>query len=135
MEWQTNTLVDPWSVRLYQELATISPPTVSCLAALKASLLREFPRNAYYDGCRAIHHLTKGNASAKTPRRLGGFFRNDADHRDFTAIGTAAGTEWISALSLGDAVQKVNMSISLLSIHDGLVAAYLLPRSSLQLRH
>lgn len=25
------------------------------------------------------------------PRRFGGFFRNDADHRDFTAIGTAAG--------------------------------------------
>ena len=28
---------------------------------------------------------------AKVPRQWGGYFRSDADHRDFTAIGTAAG--------------------------------------------
>ena len=32
-----------------------------------------------------------GRFRAEMPRRFGGFFRNDADHRDFTAIGTAAG--------------------------------------------
>ena len=41
--------------------------------------------------CRAIYRLSRGKASGKTPRRIGGYFRNDADHRDFTAIGTAAG--------------------------------------------
>ena len=32
-----------------------------------------------------------GRFRLEMPRRFGGFFRNDADHRDFTAIGTAAG--------------------------------------------
>lgn len=32
-----------------------------------------------------------GRLRCEMPRRFGGFFRNDADHRDFTAIGTAAG--------------------------------------------
>lgn len=32
-----------------------------------------------------------GGSKVKLPRHLGGFFRNDADHRDFAAIGTAAG--------------------------------------------
>lgn len=41
--------------------------------------------------CRAIYSLSGGKARGKTPRRIGGYFRNDADHRDFTAIGTAAG--------------------------------------------
>lgn len=41
--------------------------------------------------CRAVHLLFRGKVPGKTPRWLGGFFRNDADHRDFTAIGTAAG--------------------------------------------
>jgi hypothetical protein len=27
-------------------------------------------------------------------RKWGGFFHNDADHRDFTAIGTAAGNKF-----------------------------------------
>lgn len=32
-----------------------------------------------------------GRFRCEVPRRFGGYFRNDADHRDFTAIGTAAG--------------------------------------------
>jgi hypothetical protein len=35
--------------------------------------------------------MVGGRFRAEMPRRLGGFFRNDAEHRDFTAIGTAAG--------------------------------------------
>ena len=27
----------------------------------------------------------------KLPRKYGGYFRNEADHRDFVSIGTAAG--------------------------------------------
>jgi hypothetical protein len=35
--------------------------------------------------------LLRGKWKVQAPRKWGGFFRNDADHRDFTAIGTAAG--------------------------------------------
>lgn len=35
--------------------------------------------------------MVRGKFRAEVPRRFGGFFRNDAEHRDFTAIGTAAG--------------------------------------------
>ena len=41
---------------------------------------------------RTVTAMLRGRWRAEAPRRLGGFFRNDADHRDFTAIGTAAGT-------------------------------------------
>ena len=40
---------------------------------------------------RTLTDLTRGAVKAKVPRAAGGFFRSDADHRDFTAIGTAAG--------------------------------------------
>ena len=41
--------------------------------------------------CRSLTDLTKGRLKGKLPRWFGGYFRSDADHRDFTAIGTAAG--------------------------------------------
>lgn len=31
----------------------------------------------------------------KAPRKYGGYFRNDADHRDFVSIGTAAGEQLV----------------------------------------
>ena len=31
------------------------------------------------------------NREAKAPHKYGGYFRNDADHRDYVGIGTAAG--------------------------------------------
>ena len=42
--------------------------------------------------CRSLTDLLRGRLKSKAPRRAGGYFRTDADHRDFTAIGTAAGT-------------------------------------------
>ena len=32
----------------------------------------------------------------KVPRKYGGYFRNDADHRDFVSIGTAAGEQLVA---------------------------------------
>ena len=46
--------------------------------------------------CRTLTRLL-GGLQVKLPRHLGGFFRNDADHRDFAAIGTAAGAARLSA--------------------------------------
>ena len=38
----------------------------------------------------------KWEKAFKLPRRSGGYFRNEADHRDFVSIGTAAGDETFS---------------------------------------
>lgn len=45
---------------------------------------------------RSLTKLLRGKREVKLPRSWGGFFRNDYDHRDFTAIGAAAGEELIS---------------------------------------
>jgi hypothetical protein len=41
--------------------------------------------------CRTLTSMFRGRWRLEVPRKWGGFFRNDAEHRDFTAIGTAAG--------------------------------------------
>ena len=40
---------------------------------------------------RSLTKLLRGKGEVKLPRSWGGHFRNDYDHRDFTAIGAAAG--------------------------------------------
>lgn len=50
--------------------------------------------------CRTLTQLFGGRLKAKLPRRWGGYFREDADHRDFVAIGTAAGNILIYMLEL-----------------------------------
>ena len=35
----------------------------------------------------------------KVPRKYGGYFRNDADHRDFVSIGTAAGEQLVPTVA------------------------------------
>ena len=47
--------------------------------------------SAHTSASRTMTQLLRGKWKVQAPRRWGGFFRNDADHRDFTAIGTAAG--------------------------------------------
>ncbi|CAL8469782.1 g9324 [Coccomyxa elongata] len=42
-------------------------------------------------GSRSLTKLLRGKREVKLPRSWGGFFRNDYDHRDFTAVGAAAG--------------------------------------------
>ena len=53
---------------------------------------------------RTLWELLKGKFTGKAPRKLGGYFHNDADHRDFTAIGTAAGQPTARSDCLADAV-------------------------------
>ena len=40
---------------------------------------------------RSLWELLRGKTVPKATRKFGGYFHNDAEHRDFTAIGTAAG--------------------------------------------
>ena len=44
-----------------------------------------------FESCRSFFTACLQKLPGKFPRRWGGYFRSDADHRDFTAIGTAAG--------------------------------------------
>ena len=43
-------------------------------------------------GCFTITSWFKWEKVFKLPRKYGGYFRNEADHRDFVSIGTAAGS-------------------------------------------
>ena len=42
-------------------------------------------------GSSTVTSWFKGEKVFKLPRKYGGYFRNEADHRDFVSIGTAAG--------------------------------------------
>lgn len=51
--------------------------------------------------CRTITELLQRfgyKKDAKFPHKYGGYFRNDADHRDFVGIGTAAGQSCLLVL-------------------------------------
>jgi chloride channel 7 len=51
----------------------------------------------------------------KTPREVGGQFRNAADHRDFTAIGTAAGVATAFAAPIGGLLFCIEEGVSFYS--------------------
>lgn len=42
-------------------------------------------------GSTELTKLLKGRLQFRAPRKYGGYFRRDAEHRDFVSIGTAAG--------------------------------------------
>ena len=42
-------------------------------------------------GSLTLTNWFRGEKVCKLPRKCGGYFRNEADHRDFVSIGTAAG--------------------------------------------
>ena len=50
-------------------------------------------------GSRALTDALRGRWRVRAPRHFGGYFRNDADHRDYVSIGTAAGA-WPECLPL-----------------------------------
>ncbi len=45
-------------------------------------------------GSLTLTELFKGRYSFVAPRKYGGFFRKESEHRDFISIGTAAGRPW-----------------------------------------
>lgn len=57
--------------------------------------------------CRTVTELLQRfgyKKDAKFPHKYGGYFRNDADHRDFVGIGTAAGQSCLLVLLLPNTV-------------------------------
>ena len=52
-------------------------------------------------GSLTLTELSKGRYTFKAPRKYGGYFRKDSDHRDFVSIGTAAGAaascQWLQS--------------------------------------
>ncbi|CAK0770655.1 hypothetical protein CVIRNUC_003789 [Coccomyxa viridis] len=66
-------------------------------------------------GSQTLTAMLGGRFRAEMPRRFGGFFRNDADHRDFTAIGTAAGVATAFAAPIGGLLFTVEEGVSFYS--------------------
>ena len=51
-------------------------------------------------GSQTLTELFKGRYTFKAPRKYGGYFRKESDHRDFVSIGTAAGMAALLCLLL-----------------------------------
>lgn len=66
-------------------------------------------------GSLSLTELTRWRFQFKFPRRLGGYFRNAADHRDFTAIGTAAGVATAFAAPIGGLLFCIEEGVSFYS--------------------
>ncbi|KAL4855536.1 Chloride channel protein A [Chlorella vulgaris] len=66
-------------------------------------------------GSQSLSEWLPGRREVKAPRALGGYFRNAADHRDFTAIGTAAGVATAFAAPIGGLLFCIEEGVSFYS--------------------
>lgn len=62
-----------------------------------------------------------GRWAVRLPRRWGGYFRNDADHRDFASIGTAAGVLSVAQDLTSVPASAAGMTQALVSLENILV--------------
>lgn len=64
-----------------------------------------------------IGSMTSRAFNFKVPRKFGGMFRNEVDHRDFTSIGTAAGVATAFAAPIGGALFTIEEGCSFYSTY------------------
>lgn len=67
-------------------------------------------------GSKFLTDLSKGKVAVQTNRAIGGYFRNHADHRDFVAIGTAAGVSTAFAAPIGGLLFTIEEGASFYSL-------------------
>jgi chloride channel 7 len=66
-------------------------------------------------GSQSLTQWLRWRREVKAPRSLGGYFRNAADHRDFAAIGTAAGVATAFAAPIGGLLFCIEEGVSFYS--------------------
>ncbi|KAK9843640.1 hypothetical protein WJX81_000756 [Elliptochloris bilobata] len=66
-------------------------------------------------GSRTLTDAVRGRWRVRAPRRFGGYFRNDADHRDYVSIGTAAGISVAFGAPVGGLLLAIEEGSSFLS--------------------
>lgn len=67
-------------------------------------------------GSKFLTDITKKRISIRMSRQFGGYFRNHADHRDFVAIGTAAGVSTAFAAPIGGLLFTIEEGASFYSL-------------------
>ncbi|CAD7699480.1 unnamed protein product, partial [Ostreobium quekettii] len=67
-------------------------------------------------GSKHLTDITKKKIDIRMSRKFGGYFRNHADHRDFVAIGTAAGVSTAFAAPIGGLLFTIEEGASFYSL-------------------
>ncbi len=73
-------------------------------------------------GSLTLTELFKGRYSFVAPRKYGGFFRKESEHRDFISIGTAAGNVLMASVRDCSSARTSDSSSSLEHMRTGLHA-------------